>query len=78
MGQKTKGEREMKTKVTIYLINGELVAEEVTEKSRREVEADIEKTMKEQKGSFMAFRYTDGVKYIPISSILYMIIKEIS
>lgn len=67
----------MKTEITVYLINGENLTE-VIEKSRREVEADMEKTMKEQKEGFIAFRYTDGVRYIPISSILYIKIKEIS
>ena len=67
----------MKTKITAYLINGESLTE-VIEKSRREVEADMDKTMKEQKEGFIAFRYTDGVRYIPISGLLYVDIKEIS
>ena len=65
----------MKTKITIYLVNGENLSE-VVDKARREIEAEILDAIKQ--GAYISFRYTDGVRYIPINSILYVNIKEIS
>lgn len=65
----------MKTKITIYLINGENLTE-VLDKDRREVELETEKMLTQEK--VLGFRYTDGYRFIPVSSLLYMDIKEIS
>lgn len=65
----------MKTKITIYLINEENLTE-VLDKDRREVELETEKMLMQEK--LLIFRYTDGYRFIPISSLLYVDIKEIS
>ena len=65
----------MKTEIKVYLINGEVLSETL-DVPRIGIESEFIETVKRQ--GVVCLRYTDGVRFITLSNILYVDIKEIS